>query len=200
MAAIRYLLAFLGLGFPGNLCATTIELGFTGTITTTSSDPGVTPLFLPGDPWSLTFTYEHPHPPDQLVLGQARYTVVGSVHFAVNNLGCVATEFGVGADIPSFIGVGGIATLVGVPSLSVGYGLDFSSTQPLILNTETYSLPASFADWDFPSTEVFELLAGAEGWSARSTTLVSSTIRQVPEPAGAVWAGAVLWWFRRRRL
>ena len=112
--------------------AATIELAFRGRISTVSSDPGVTPPFHVGDLWTLALTYEYPHPPDQLALGQARYAVVGDVDLAVNNLDFTATEFGVSADIPSSIHIGGIATLGQVPVISLGYRLSFSSTKPLI--------------------------------------------------------------------
>ena len=67
------------------------------------------------------------------------------------------------------------------------------------MNTQTYSLPATFADCDIPSTEMFDLLTSAPGWSATSSILPASTIRQIPEPVVATWMGAGLWWAVRRR-
>jgi hypothetical protein len=183
--------------------AATIELAFTGVITTTSNDPGVTPLFHPGDPWRLTLTYDHPHLPDLVQVELAHYFVSGGVHLTVNHLQFTDGSFGVTVERPGAINLGGSAALSGVPGSSVGYQLTFGSANPfanpLILDTQTTSLPASFADWNFPAAEHFQLLTGSQGWSARSTAPPATTIRVVPEPAALLWATACVWWMRRRR-
>jgi hypothetical protein len=187
----------------GTSIAATIELAFAGQITTTSNDPGVIPLFHPGDPWHLTLTYDHPHPADLIQFEIWRYFVSGGVHFVVNNLHFAGGTFNLIAEPPGAITLGGNAELGGAPGSSVGYQLTFGSADPfgnpLILDTQTTSLPASFADWNFPAAEHFQLLTGSQGWSARSTTPPAATIRVVPEPAALIWATACVWWMRRRR-
>ena len=129
----------------------TVELAFTGTIsTTTATAPGVTSPFNPGDLWTATFTYAHPHPADSITFETAQWFVSGQVDFKASMYRYAAVDFIVHVETPVVATFSGITQQVGgPPDSTLQYTADFTSFAPLIVNTQSSSLPASFRRLEF---------------------------------------------------